>query len=464
MNKTTKITLLEQMIANILKTRFENFDQATIDHAKNRIIDTVGCLIGGAKGAGNPQLLNLIKAWGGNPEATILVYGDKVPAHNAAMINSIMARSFDFEPVSPLVDGISVPGHISGTTIMTALALGEVKDINGKDLMTALLVGDDMAARISVVGSGEGTFSGRDHVGPTNLFGTTAIAGRLLGLSHLQMRNAFGLLLTYLGGSHQMILDATTAFKLSQGTSARDGIISAQMAGAGWTGAKDVLFADFGYYRIFGEGIHDPKILTRDLGEKYYSDSIFKPYPCCRLNHSAIDSALTLASNQDIRINNIKEVVIQVAPQTLKDILGQPFTIGDFPHANAIFSLQYTVASALLRKSVRPEHFTEEAIRDPRINALVNKFRMAELNEGGAESARIKIIMKDGREFSEFTYIARGDPQNPLSKDELITKFWINVEFSGMLPRENAEKALAVMENLEKLESVRKLVQLLTMN
>ena len=85
-------------MANVLDTRFENFDQATLTSAKSRIIDVVGCLIGGANAAGNSVLIDLVKEWGGKEEATILAHGVKVPAHNAAMVNSVMARSFDFDP------------------------------------------------------------------------------------------------------------------------------------------------------------------------------------------------------------------------------------------------------------------------------------------------------------------------------------------------------------------------------
>jgi 2-methylcitrate dehydratase PrpD len=461
MGNYAKGTFLDKMIDNVLDTQFNNFIPATINHAKNRIIDSIGCLICGAKDAGNPELLNIVRGWGGNPEATILVHGDKVPSGTAAMVNCILCRSFDFEPVSPLIDGESVPGHISGTTVMTALTMGEVQDVSGKELITALLVGDDMTARILIAGKGSGVARGRDRVGQVNSFGATAIAGRLMRLNFLQMRDAFGLILDHLGGVQQMIIDTATGFKLSQGTSARDSIFCVQLAQAGWTGAKDALLSDGGYYSLFTDGIRDPEILTKDLGKKYYSDGTFKPYPCCRINHAAIDCVLALKRDHDIDIQNIKEVILYASPGALQDVLGQPFKIGDFPHASAGFSLQYNVASVLLRGSSRPEHFTEQAIRDPLISEVISKIKMAELTQGNMESARVKVIMKDGEEFDEFTEIAKGDPRNPMSREELIAKFWMNIEFSRTITKENAGKALNLIEDLEHLQSVRKLTRLL---
>ena len=108
-------TAIEKIAANVLETRFDNFDAATLDKTRHRIIDTLGCLIGGSTDTGNPELINLFRDTGGKEEATILIHGGKIPVGNAAFVNSVMARSFDFEPVSPLVDGFSCPGHISGT-------------------------------------------------------------------------------------------------------------------------------------------------------------------------------------------------------------------------------------------------------------------------------------------------------------------------------------------------------------
>jgi 2-methylcitrate dehydratase PrpD len=86
---------------------------------------------------------------------------------------------------------------------------------------------------------------------------------------------------------------------------------------------------------------------------------------------------------------------------------------------------------------------------------------MEELTQGNAESGGVKVIMKDGREFDEYTEIARGDPRNPLSKEELLDKYWTNIEFSRTISGENAEKVLKMIEDLENLDSVRELVNLL---
>lgn len=456
-----KSTPIEELSANVLDTRFENFDQAALDNAKSRIIDVVGCLIGGANAAGNSALIDLVKEWGGKEEATILIHGGKVPAHNAAMVNSIMARSFDFEALIPLVNGVQLPAHISGTTVMTSIALGEMFDSSGKELITALLVGDDIAIRV-LGASGFWLNLGWDNTGTVNMIGATAIAGRLLGLNKRQMRNAFGIVLNQLAGSFQSIWDGNTVFKLHQGISARNGIFSAQLAKAGWTGPEDALLSRFGYYHLYTEGCVNPEILTQDLGKRYYAESVFKPYPGCRGTHPAIDCALALVRKHDIKAEDIDEVVLYIPRGGLDAFYGQPLRIGDFPQANAAFSCQYAVANALLRGSVKPEHFSEESIRDPQINALIKKIELAELPDAPILSAKLAVKMKDGRELSEFNDSPKGDPvRNPMSKDEIIDKFMANVDFSRTVSRDSAPKVLELLENLEELDSVSKIVELL---
>ncbi len=76
-------------------------------------------------------------------------------------------------------------------------------------------------------------------------------------------------------------------------------------------------------------------------------------------------------------------------------------------------------------------------------------------------SAELKVKMKDGREFSEFTDTPKGNPQNPMTKDEIKDKFKANMEYSRAISRDNAEKALKLLENLDELDSVGGVVKLL---
>jgi 2-methylcitrate dehydratase PrpD len=461
MNKSTEASAIEKLAANVLETRFDNFDNYTLETTKYRIIDTLGCLIGGASDTGNPELLRLIKETGGKKDATILIHGNKAPAASAALMNCIMARSFDFEPVSPLFEGVSCPGHISGTTVPTTFTLAEMVNASGKELITALLVGDDVATRI-LAASGFGFSLGWDGVGTVNTFGVTATAGRLFGLDKMQLRNAFGIALNQLGTTFQSFWDGTTAFKLPQGLAARGGITSAQLAKAGWTGPEDALFGKFGYYKMFTDGCLKPEALTKDLGKKYYYDATIKPYPCCRITHAAIDCALALINKYNIKADMIESVNLDIAPDGLEHVVGHPFKIGAFPHGNAAFSYEYVVATAFLFGSVKPEHMTEQAIKNPAVAKFIKKITLTPVDDVAFEKARMMITLKDGNRLTETVTQVKGDPIfNPMTHEDIIAKFWVNVDFSKKISKKKATQLLDKLLNLEKLDRIRKLIPLL---
>ncbi len=461
MNQPVKPTAVERLVTHALETRFENFDKDTLEATKYRIIDTLGCLIGGANDTGNPELVKLIKDKGGKKEATILIHGGKAPAALAALVNCIMARSFDFGSVSPLVDGVSCPGHISETTVPAALTVAEVANASGKEFITALLVGDDIAARI-LAGSGFGFSLGWDGVGTVNTFGVTAIAGRLGGLDKIQLRNAFGIALNQIGTTFQSFWDGATAFKLPQGLAARGGITSVELAKAGWTGPEDMLMGKFGYYKMFTEGCKKPQVLNDGLGKIYCYDGTIKPYPCCRIPHAAIDAALTLVKKYNLKADDIASVNLEVAQGGIDHVVGHPFKIGAFPHGNAAFSYEYVVATAFLFGSVKPEHMTEKAIRNPAVTDFIKKIKLTAAKDVEFEKARLTVTHKDGRKLTETVTKVKGDPiDNPMTHDDIIAKFWVNVDFSKKISKKKVEQLLNNLLNLEKVESVRKLIPLL---
>ena len=463
-------TAVEALADNVLNTRFEDIDQATIENTKKRILDVIGCAIGGARAPNNSALINLVKGWGGKKEATILAYGIKAPIPDVAWANAILCRSFDWEPLVAVVDGKRYPGHISGTTVPTALTLGESRGISGRELITALVAGDDVAERVYTstehpwnksvenrIGSMRGpTF---DAWGTMPSFGAAAIAGRLLGLNSVQLRNAFGIVINMISGAGGGLAEGATTFKLSQGTSARSGIVAAELAKGGWTGIRDPLLGRSGYYQTFTQGCDYPEKLTRDLGKKYYVELVFKPYPGGRPTHTCIDAALALVRKHDINVDDIEKATLRLSPPMRYGHYMKPYKVGDYPTGDALFSYKYSTATALVRKSVTAENFTEEAIRDPKVQTLIGKLELAEdLDE--EDGVKLEVKMKDGRTLSEYVREAIGEIPNPLSRDALVAKFMGQVEFSQTVSQQDAQRLVDLLDRLEEVDNVNKIVEL----
>lgn len=454
------MNVVPQLVRNILETSFEDFDTSTVDKARNRVIDVLGCLVAGANAPGCSVVKDLVQEWGGKEESTILVHGGKIPAHNAALMNCVMARSYDFEPVGPFVDGKNTPGHISGTTVPTALAVAEKKGMNGKDLLTALILGDDLASRINAA-TGFSLDQGWDCVGTVNMFGATAIAGRLAGLNEDQMTNALGIVVNQLSGTMQTFFDGVHAFKLVQGLAARAGIFSVALASKGFIGVIDPLFSKYGYFNLYSK-TYEIDVLTKKLGKAFYADNTFKPYPCCRANHASIDCALELLRTEKIKPEEIAEIIIEIPPVEYGFAVGQPFRIREVPQIDASFSLQYCIADAFLRGSVRVEHFSEEAIKDPGITEMIRKIRLTKSTDSGKSlAAHIAVRTVKGTEYETEVGVPKGDDLlTPLTTEEKREKFRNNVVFSNTVSAQKAEKALNLLERLEEVDNVAQITKL----
>jgi 2-methylcitrate dehydratase PrpD len=452
------MSVIGELVQNVIETDYKAFSTANIACAIERIIDTVGCALGGAKAPGCAELIDLVCEWGGAEEASILGFTKKVPTHHAALVNSVMARSYDFEPAGPVVDGKSTPSHLCGTTVPTAISVAEACGAGGKELLTALILGDDMASRV-IAASELNLDSGFEPTGTANAFGSTAIAGKLLKLNQDQMLNAFGIVINQFGGTFQNIFDGAHSFKLPQGLSAQAGVFATKLAAKGFTGVRDPLFSQYGYFNLYCKDYH-LSLLTKNLGKAFYADNTYKPYPCCRSNHAAIDCTLGILKVEEIPLENIDEVIVSISQKAKNFAVGQHFKIRDVAQIDAAFSIQYSVANALLRKCVKLEHYTDAFIRDPRISDLIPRIRL--INSIPKEqplASEVKIKMKNGVEYAKKIDIPRGnETYTPLTMKEKRDKFIDNVLFSGM-QKEKGASILNMVSNIEELDKVSRLTQ-----
>src|SRR5919205_168537 len=176
----TTVTLTGQIVRHVVGTDFDAIDARAVERAKVRLIDSLGNIAAGHRAQGNDAVVQLAARWGGAQESTVLVHGLRVPAHTAAMVNAVMMRSYDFEAIGAEgPDQTQVAAHISGTTVPVALAVAERVGAGGRDLLTALILGDDLASRLGVA-SGFDVYSGGDNTGTINGLGGAAVAAKLM--------------------------------------------------------------------------------------------------------------------------------------------------------------------------------------------------------------------------------------------------------------------------------------------
>jgi 2-methylcitrate dehydratase PrpD len=169
--------------------------------------------------------------------------------------------------------------------------------------------------------------------------------------------------------------------------------------------------------------------------------------------------AITIAKKYDIQPDDVAAAVYRTSPGIATAAhYTKPYKVGDYPTGDALFSFVYAVANGLVTRASRGDNFTEEGIRNPQTQALIKQVTLETLDK--TEGVELEVRMKDGRKFTEYLLTAVGDPSNPLPREGLIEKFMNQVEFSQKVSRNNAEKIVEMVEKLEKIDNVQKIVEL----
>jgi 2-methylcitrate dehydratase PrpD len=456
-------TLTEALVRHVTATEYEEIDGGTIERAKVRLIDSLGNIAAGHGAQGNAAVLALAGRWGGTPESTVLVDGMRIPAQNAAMANAVMMRSYDFEAIGAEgPDRTQVAAHISGTTVPVALAVGEQQGSSGRELLTALVLGDDVASRLAVA-SGFDVYSGQDNTGTVNGLGGAALAGRLMGLDETQLRNALGIVENQLAGTVANIFDQTLAFKLPMAFAARNAIVSVELAEFGFTGPVDAIGGRHGFLDMYCTDPKPERILHR-LGEEFYGDCVIKPWSSCRASHPSLDACVRLAAEGPLELEAVEKIRIHVTPRTLRGFVGAPFEIGDCPEVSGAFSIRFTAATALMYGTVRPEHLNVDHMRDPKLVALLDKIELVDsLPAHEYLTAEVELFMRDGVRRHSRVDVPRGDIYTaPLAEAEILEKYFANVDFGGVVARSDAERAVELVLGLEHQEDLSTLINLFT--
>ncbi len=451
--------LERQFVDFIMDGRLENIPWESVGVIKNVILNDLGAIVGGATSEGCETILNMAKAWGGKEEATVLIYGGKLPAYNAALVNSTMARALDIDDHMP-------PGmHVGASAVPTALAAAELAGgCSGKEFLTALVFGFDMAIRINYASA----YNGFDPSGVCGIFAAIAAAGRVLRLDAAQMWDALALGFNRPIQTFQSIVDGTMAVRVGQGLISQAAIACIQMAQKGITGPKNFLEGVYGYFHLYAGDKYDPPVITAGLGETFQLDKVsFKAYPSCGNTIAGTDAILGLMGEHDLTPENVAGINVRITPYAHHMVGGQ-FKIGNNPRVDAQFSVQYCVANALMRKESLIRHFDESFIRDPKIMELVKKIHVVPdpalegAKQGLSLRADMDVATTAGDTYHISIPIPSGFPGNPLSNEKIVKRFEEAACYGGKpVPENNLEKIISIVDHLEQAENVCDLVPLM---
>lgn len=413
--------------------------------------------VAGAGEDGIHALRSLLLERGGTPQATTLVFGDRLPAVAAAQLNGTMCRALDF------CDAMAPGPHIGSALVPACFAAAELRGgCPGDQFLAALVVGCEVGARFNL---SESQYDGFDPTGVAVVFAATAGAARVLGLDEQQTLNALGLAFNRCGGSFQSNIDGTLAVRLIEGWVAQAGVECAQMAQRGLTGPVNFLEGVYGFPHLFGRGRLEPASVVAGLGDEWrLQRMMFKKFPSCGATQGLTELTLQLVQELALTPDQVQQVEVRQPPYSHK-LVGHPFKLGPNPRVDAQFSVPYCVANAIVRGSSRLAHFRPEQIRDPAVLALAERVHGvgdAAMDVRGHTAVDVILTTTDGQRHHRQLDIAPGYPGNPLSETQQLGRFHDCLAYAAVpLPAGQVQAFLDGVHGLSGLADARVLLQAL---
>lgn len=440
------------------ETSYEDYPPEAIEAAKKLFIDIMATTTAGSTALIVPEVTKYFCDLGGKPESRVLVYGDRIPMANAAEVNALMGHARDWDDT--LEDAVI---HETVTLIPTCIAVAEkVGGVSGKEFLKAIVVGCDVMSRLCY-GTTWGTAeSGYVFTALMAYFGCAMSASYLMGHTAEQIANSAGIVLSQCAGAMQAVKDAVLTKRMQPAMGAFAGAQAANLTQIGVTGCRNVLDGEKSFYEVYFRGHYDREALLRDLGTFWHIQNLsFKPYPCCRYTHCAIDTAKKLVAEHHI----VPEEIVSIDAGTSEQGFGSvcaPVEVRKNPSTvvESQFSIPFTVSSTIVNGTVDLSTFEPENFNNPVVRDLCRKFNLyvdPEVEEkfhDGCPPTRLTVHTTRG-DFTDVVWHAKGSIENMMSMDEIVAKYYSTKPFAARPVRDGGmERVVDLAQHMEDLEDV----------
>ncbi len=430
MNKIKQIDQQSQgaslcLATHVANARYQDLPPPVVHAFKRALLDHVTCALAGSAMPVSRALLSYYQETDASRAATVIGSEARLSPSNAALVNGANTHGLDFD------DGTTHgSAHPSGAIFPAVLALAEQYGSNPRDVIVAIVMGYDVMVRIAAAMHPVTAKRGFHNTALAGVFGAAAGAASLLKLDAAQANHALGLAGSFAGGIRQYLDDGAEVKRIHPGKAARDGLLCAEFARRGITGPAKVLEGRYGFADTHVDGQFKWARLFDGLGSRYEIEGIyFKPYPCCRHYHSAIDGILALREQNNIR------------PQDVESLRLGLYSVGvnghDHKHCENLLDAQMSApvgaALAMVDGGVAAHLFLPDSLARPEVQRLVElaDTRLdaeCERIYPARRSGAVEIGLADGRKFAARVLDPLGEGENPMSDGDLERKLAVNCE------------------------------------
>lgn len=447
-----------QILANFVhQLKFEQLPDQVIEKAKLYILDTVGCALAGSVFKESESMIKAVTTYDKGNEALIWGTPLKSSLFSSCLINGTMAHTLE-------MDDVHKKGkiHAGAVVIPATLVLGGNLCSNGKSIILVIVLGYEVAIRIAMaVGAKAHRMKGWHATGTCGTFGASPACSKLLMLNSKWIANALGLAGAQSSGLWAFTADGSMSKRFHSGRAAQSGLYAAILAQNRFTGPTMILEAeDGGFCQAFSDE-YDLERIVEGLGERLEILQVsVKPYPCCRTLHGPLDAILKLKKTRHLNPKEVKRVCVRTYQVAIKQC---GYTHKPSTPLDAQFSMPYALSVALFDGEAGRSQFLENRIKDEDVLTLARKVEMVvdeRLDRLYPEmwSSIIEVETMDGDKFTEEVDSPKGDPENPLSVNELKQKFLSNA--APILGEKESKELTDRILNIEQLKNINTLMEL----
>lgn len=397
------------------------------------------------------QLLLEEQCCGGNSH--VIGSGKQTFANIAALLNGISAHVIELD------DGHRIGMlHLGAPVISAMLAVAEKENLSTEELLTGIIIGYEVSIRLACAVQPGCKLKGYHATGTCGTVGAAMGIAAALHFDFEQMKSAFSAAITSAAGLLEMIEGDTEMKPYNAGRAAMDGVTAAYIGKARFKAPEDALGGRRGFLKVMTD---EPKMeyLTDFSGGKLMIETIYmKPYAACRHCHPAIEAALDIRKQEGFNLNEVES--IQVCTYKLA-VAGHDHT--DIKGVNsAKMSIPYSLAVALCTGKAGLDEFTSKFISNEVIQTITGKVKVSDVDDFTAlcpqkRVAEVMVRSKNGV-FSKRVDFPKGEPENPLSQQELEDKFRGLAMYGGLTEKECDEVINEVWKEDFELQKIMNIV------
>lgn len=358
--------------------------------AKHAVLDYFGCAIAGQ----NEPLVTMMREEfagdNGDGPCTIIASNQSATLHNSTLINGAMAHALDYDDVH-----FRLHGHPTTCIAPAAITLGEMLGASGQDILTAFIIGTEVACALGEMAE-EGHYDVGFHAtGTIGTFGAAAAAARLLGLDKTATTNALGLAASQAAGLKINFGTMTKPFHA--GKAAMNGVIAARLAARGFTANDTAIEGPQGFAEAQVASFRPTLVRPDETAAYAVEEILFKFHASCFLTHSTLNAIATLRRQHGFALDDVETTTLKIrSTHALVCCIAEPTT-----DLGIKFSIQHLAAMGLDGINTGAlETFSHENANNPRFVHMRRRVDLEYIDDMPRTAVTVNITLKDGKTLS----------------------------------------------------------------